>query len=68
MKWITALLFGLVIGGILPTVIDSQSGVWTDGWTGWGTYHPGDGKLLFSVPLFLVAAIGARMFFNWHDR
>ena len=35
MKWITALFFGLVIGGILPTVIDSKAGVWTDGWTGW---------------------------------
>ena len=68
MKWITALLFGLVIGAVLPTVVESQSGVWAHGWTGWGTIHPGNAGFLFSIPLFLIAAIGARMFFNWHDR
>ena len=68
MKWITAILFGLVIGGVLPTVIDSQSGVWAHGCTGCGTIHPGNAGFLFSIPLFLIAAIGARMFFNWHDR
>jgi hypothetical protein len=68
MKWVTALFFGAILGGLLPTVIDGQSGVWADGWTGWGTVRPGNGGFLFSIPLFLIAAIGARMFFNWHDR
>ena len=68
MKWFTALIFGAVLGGILPTVIDGQSGVWADSWAGWGTYRPNEGGFLFSVPLFLLSAIGARMFFNWHSR
>ena len=54
MKWITALIFGAVLGGVLPTVIDGQSGVWADSWAGWGTYRPNAGGFLFSVPPFLI--------------
>jgi hypothetical protein len=68
MKWFTALIFGAILGGILPTVIDGQSGVWADSWAGWGTYRPNAGGFLFSVPLFLLSALAARMFFNWHSR
>ena len=68
MKWITALIFGAVLGGILPTVIDGQSGVWADSWAGWGTVRPNDGGFLFSIPLALISAVGARLFFNWHSR
>ena len=46
MKWVTALFFGAILGGLLPTVIDGQSGVWADGWTGWGTVRPGNGGFL----------------------
>jgi hypothetical protein len=68
MKWITALIFGAVLGGILPTVIAGQSGLWADSWAGVGTVKPNNGGFLFSIPLFLIAAVGARMFFNWHSR
>jgi hypothetical protein len=68
MKWLTALVFGAIVGALLPTIIDGQSGVWTDSWTGWGTVHPSAGGLLFSIPLFLAAAVGIRLFFNWHSR
>jgi hypothetical protein len=33
-----------------------------------GTVKPNNGGFLFSIPLFLIAAVGARMFFNWHSR
>jgi hypothetical protein len=49
-------------------VIDGQSGVWADSWAGWGTVRPNAGGFLFSIPLALIAAVGARMFFNWHSR
>ena len=68
MKWITALALGLILGGILPTVIDSQSGSWMESWAGWGTVAPNSGGFLFSIPIFLITAIGARTFFNWHSR
>ena len=68
MKWLTALVFGLLVGTLLPTVIDGQGGVWTDSWTGWGTIREGKGGLLFSIPLFLGAAVGIRLLFNWHTR
>jgi hypothetical protein len=66
MKWLTALIFGLIVGALLPTVIDGQAGVWADNWTGLGTLRVGTGGLLFSIPLFLVAAVGIRLLFNWH--
>ena len=68
MKWLTALIFGAILGGILPTVIDGQAGVWADSWAAWGTYRPNDGGFLFSVPLFLGSALAFRIFFNWHSR
>jgi len=68
MKWITALVLGAILGGILPTVIDSQSGSWMESWAGWGTVRPNEGGFLFSIPLFLGSALGARLFFNWHSR
>ncbi len=70
MKWISALIFGAILGFVLPTAIDTQSGVWTDAWTGWGTIRPSASSpgLLFSIPVFLGAAIAARLFFNWHSR
>ena len=70
MKWVTALAFGAILGFVLPTALDARSGVWLDSWTGWGTIrpHPGSPGLLFSIPLFLGAAVAARTFFNWHSR
>ena len=70
MKWVTALFFGAILGGLLPTVIDGQSGVWADGWTGWGTVRPlpGSPGLLLSIPLFLGSAMALRALFNWHNR
>ena len=68
MKWLTALVFGALLGGVLPTVIDGQAGVWADSWAGWGTVRPNEGGFLFSIPLALLCAFGARLFFNWHSR
>jgi hypothetical protein len=70
MKWLTALAFGALLGFILPTVLDARSGVWTAGWTGWGTVRPlaGSPGLLLSIPLFLGSALALRLAFNWHDR
>ena len=70
MKWITALgLWRAILGGILPTVIDSQSAI-VDGIAGRAGEPSGRnaGGFLFSIPLFLLTAVGARMFFNWHSR
>ena len=67
MKWLTALIFGAILGVVLPTVIDSKSGVWTGSWANWGTIRH-TGGLLFSIPLFLGSAAAARTFFNWHSR
>ena len=70
MKWVTALALGAVLGFVLPTAIDVESGVWTNSWAGWGTIHPDVGSpgLLFSIPVFAASAIAARAFFNWHGR
>jgi len=70
MKWITALVFGALVGFILPTAVNGGNGMWTDSWTGLGTVRPLSNSpgLLLSIPLFLGAAIAFRMFFNWHDR
>jgi len=67
MKWLTALIFGAILGVVLPTVIDGKSGVWTGSWANWGTIRHAGG-LLFSIPLFLGSAAAARTFFNWHSR
>jgi hypothetical protein len=68
MKWLTALLLGAVLATVLPTAFDGGSGQWTDSWAGWGTIRPKDDSygLLFSVPLFMGAALAFRAFFNWH--
>ncbi|HZC38949.1 MAG TPA: hypothetical protein VE221_09800 [Sphingomicrobium sp.] len=68
MKWLAALVFGLIVGTLLPTIVDGQAGVWTDDWTGWGTVRAGTGGLLFSIPLFLGSALAIRLLFNWHTR
>jgi hypothetical protein len=69
MKWITALAAGALLGVVLPTAMDLRSGVWTDSWAGWGTVHPHAASpgLLFSIPVFVVAAIAFRLVFNWHN-
>jgi hypothetical protein len=70
MKWVTALAFGAILGFVLPTALNGGEGVWMDSWAGWGTIRPHEASpgLLFSIPLFLGAAIAARTFFNWHGR
>jgi hypothetical protein len=70
MKWVTALLFGAVVGVVLPTAVNGGSGVWTDSWAGWGTIRPHAGSpgLLLSIPLALGAALAFRLIFNWHNR
>jgi len=39
-----------------------------DSWAGWGTIRPlaGSPGLLFSIPMFLGAALFLRLVFNWH--
>jgi hypothetical protein len=68
MKWMTALILGAILGLVLPMTFGGQEGVWMTGWTKWGTIRPvaGSPGLLFSVPLFLGAAVAFRLFFNWH--
>jgi len=70
MKWITALIIGAVLGFVLPTGVDLRSGVWMNSWASWGTIRPHAGSpgLLFSIPVFLGAAIALRAVFNWHTR
>ena len=69
MKWIMALALGALVAFVLPTAVDLRSGLWMDSWTGWGTIRPQSRSpgLLFSIPIFLGAAIAFRMFFNWHN-
>ena len=70
MKWLTALIIGALLAIVLPTGFDGRAGQWMNSWAGWGTIRPHAGSpgLLFSIPLFLGAAIALRMIFNWHDR
>ena len=70
MRWLTALLFGAVIALVLPTAMNGGQGMWTDSWAGWGTIRPHAGSpgLLFSIPLFIGAALAFRLVFNWHSR
>jgi hypothetical protein len=69
MKWLTALIIGVVFGFVLPTAMDLRSGVWLNNWTGWGTIHPHAGSpgLLFSIPVCVGVALVFRLFFNWHS-
>ena len=70
MKWVTALVFGLIIGIVLPTAMNGGAGLWTNSWAGWGTVRPhaGSRDLLLSIPLFLGASLAFRLIFNWHSR
>lgn len=69
MKWITALAFGLILGIVLPTMINGGESLWTDSWFGWGTIRPLDGSpgLLLSFPVFLGSATALRLLFSWHS-
>jgi len=68
MKWVTALALGAILAFTLPLALGGQSGVWMSSFAKWGTVRPlpGSPGLLFSIPVFLGAAIAFRAFFNWH--
>jgi hypothetical protein len=70
MKWLTALTIGAILGFVLPLALGGQNGVWMTSFAAWGTIRPLEGSpgLLFSVPVFLLSAMGFRLFFNWHSR
>ena len=70
MKWLTALALGAILGFALPLFFGGRSGIWLDSWAGWGTIRPIEGSpgLLFSIPVFIGAAVIFRVFFNWHSR
>jgi hypothetical protein len=70
MKWLTALILGGLLAFVLPMSLGGQDGAWMHGWTKWGTVRPlpGSPGFLFSIPLFLGAALAFRIFFNWHSR
>ena len=70
MKWLTALALGAIVGFVIPLAMGGQFGVWLTSWASWGTVRPISGSpgVLFSIPLFIAAAIAFRLFFNWHSR
>ena len=70
MKWLTALILGVIMGFALPLAFGGPSGAWADSWASWGTIRPHANSpgLLFSIPFALGAAIAFRLFFNWHTR
>ena len=70
MKWMTAIILGGLIAFILPLSLGGQDGAWMNSWAHWGTIHPVPGSpgFLFSIPLFVGAALAFRLFFNWHSR
>ena len=69
MKWFTALIIGAILAFTLPMALGGSDGVWMTGWTKVGTYRPfaTSPGFLFSVPVFLGAALAFRVFFNWHS-
>ncbi|HEX2802740.1 MAG TPA: hypothetical protein VHN55_01965 [Sphingomicrobium sp.] len=69
MRWITALAIGAIIAFVLPTGFDGGTGNWMNSWAAWGTVRPLEGShnLLFSIPLFIGAAIAFRVIFSWHS-
>ena len=69
MKWFTALIIGAILAFTLPMALGGSGGVWMADWTKWGTSRPipGSPGFLFSVPVFLGAALAFRTFFNWHS-
>ena len=70
MKWLTALALGALLAFVLPTAYDGRAGLWMKSWAAWGTIRPLENSpaLLFSIPLFIGAAMALRAVFNWHDR
>ena len=68
MKWVSALFLGAILAFVLPLAAGGQGGLWMTSWVKWGTIRPIEGSpgILFSIPLFLGAAIAFRAFFNWH--
>ena len=68
MRWVTALVLGAILAFTLPLALGGQSGVWMNSFARWGTVRPlaGSPGLLFSIPIFLGAAVAFRVFFNWH--
>ena len=70
MKWWLALVMGAIVGFVIPLGFGGQFGVWMDSWASWGTVRPLSGSpgVLFSIPVFLGAALALRVFFNWHTR
>ncbi|QNN64392.1 hypothetical protein H9L12_08625 [Sphingomonas rhizophila] len=68
MKWMTAIMIGAILAVVLPMSLGGRDGVWMTGWTETWTIHPiaSSPGLLFSIPVFLISAIGLRLFFNWH--
>ena len=69
MKWFTAILIGALIAFVLPLAFGGMGGPWRESWAGVGTIAPipNNPGLLFSIPAFLISAVGLRMFFNWHS-
>ena len=68
MRWLTAMLVAAILAVLLPMMLGGSDGVWMTGWTKVGTVAPFSNSpgLMFSIPVFLICAIGLRMFFNWH--
>ena len=69
MRWLTALGLGAILAVALPLFLGGRDGIWMNSWADWGTIQPLQGSpgLLFSIPVFLGAAIAFRLFFSWHD-
>ena len=60
---------GAILAMLLPMMLGGSDGVWmASEWTRVGTIKPFPQSpgLLFSIPVFLISAIGLRLFFNWH--
>jgi hypothetical protein len=69
-RWITAIVIGVILGFALPLIFGGPDGIWLNSWAGRGTIHPlaGSPGLLFSIPFAVGAAICLRLLFNWHSR
>ena len=66
----TALILGGLLAFVLPLSLGGREGAWMNSWAKWGTIRPipGSPGFLFSVPLFIGAALAFRAFFNCHSR